>query len=93
MGIFNWLKNLFSSPSPVVPTPAPAPAPVSKPAPKKAEPKKAVAKAEPKMTKASLSKLTKSQIEEKGREFGIEVDKRQKKDKLISEVLAASKKA
>ena len=45
------------------------------------------------MTKASLSKLTKAQIEEKGREFGIEVDKRKKKDKLISEVLAASKKA
>ena len=74
MGIFNWFKNLFS-------TPAPAP---------KAEPK---AKAAPKVTKASLTKLTKAQIEEKGREFGIEVDKRQTKDKIVSQVLAASKKA
>lgn len=88
MGIFKWLKNLFSSPSPVEPIPAPEPAPAVKPAPKKAEPKAVV-----KVTKASLSKLTKAQIEEKGREFGIEVDKRQKKDKLISQVLAASKKA
>ena len=36
-----------------------------------------------KVTKASLSKLTKAQIEEKGREFGIEVDRRKKKDDLV----------
>ena len=37
-------------------------------------------------------KLTKAQIEEKGREFGIEVDRRKKKDDLVAEVLKASKK-
>ena len=35
------------------------------------------------MTKASLFKLTKAQPEEKGREFGIEVDRRKKKDDLV----------
>jgi hypothetical protein len=45
------------------------------------------------VTKASLTKLTKANLEEKGREFGIEVDKRQTKDKIVSQVLAASKKA
>ena len=51
----------------------------------KAEPKVA------KVTKASLSKLTKAQLESKGREFGIEVDKRKKKDDIVAEVLKASK--
>ena len=46
----------------------------------------------PKLTKASLSKLTKAQLEAKGREFGIELDKRKKKDALVAEVLKASKK-
>ena len=85
MGLFKWLANLFgaSKANEVVPAKAPT--------------KKVDATIDPqpaaKLSKASLSKLTKSQIEEKGREVGIEVDKRQKKDKLISEVLAASKKA
>jgi hypothetical protein len=35
--------------------------------------------------------LTKAQLETKGREFGIEVDKRKKKDDIVAEVLKASK--
>jgi hypothetical protein len=43
------------------------------------------------LTKASLSKLTKGQLEAKGREFGIELDKRKTKDDLVAEVFKASK--
>ena len=46
-------------------------------------------KAEPKVskpTKATLSKLTKKQLEEKGRELGIELDLRKKKADLVNEV-------
>ena len=60
-------------------------------APKKAPAVKAEAPA-PKLTKASLGKLTKVQLEEKGREFGVELDRRKKKDVLVAEVLKASKK-
>ena len=91
--MFKWLKDIFfGSEAPVVeskPAPAPAPAAKAAPAPKKAEP---AVKAEAKITKASLSKLTKAQLEAKGREFGIELDKRKKKDDLVAEVLKASKK-
>ena len=80
MSLFKWIASLFSSAAPEeVVTPAPAPA-------VKEEPKVA------KITKASLSKLTKAQLEEKGREFGIEVDRRKKKDAIVAEVLKASKK-
>lgn len=82
--MFKWLKEFFfgSEPTPE-PTPAPAPAPKAK-----AEPE---AKADSKPTKASLSKLTKGQLEAEGRKFGIELDKRKKKDDLVAEVLKASK--
>jgi hypothetical protein len=87
MGIFKWIASflkkieLFFTPSPakvVKTTPAPAPAPK-------------VVKAE--VTKASLSKLTKVQIETEGKKFGIDVDRRKTKASIIEEVLAASKKA
>lgn len=82
MGLFKWLAELFGAgkANEVVPAQAPkAKAPAAQPASEK-------------VTKASLSKLTKAQIEEKGREFGVEVDKRKKKDDLVAEVLKASKK-
>lgn len=45
-------------------------------------------KAKPKHNKAGLSKLTKAQLEEIGRsEFGIELDRRKKKDDLVAELL------
>ena len=82
MGFFEWIISFFKSEEPkaVEPVKAKAKAPAAQPA--SAE----------KVTKASLSKLTKAQIEEKGREFGIEVDRRKKKDDLVAEVLKASKK-
>ena len=84
--MFTWLKELFfEKPEPVKEVKVASKPAASKPAPKKAEPKVA------KVTKASLSKLTKAQLESKGKEFGIEVDKRKKKDDIVAEVLKASK--
>ena len=84
--MFTWLRELFfGKPEPVKEVKVASKPAASKPAPKKAEPKVA------KVTKASLSKLTKAQLESKGREFGIEVDKRKKKDDIVAEVLKASK--
>ena len=84
MGLFKWLAELFgaSKANEVVPAKAPT--------------KKVDATIDPKpvakLTKASLSKLTKADLELKGREFGVELDKRKKKDVLVAEVLKASKK-
>jgi hypothetical protein len=84
--MFTWLKEFFfGKPEPVVEVKVASKPASSKPAPKKAAPKVA------KTTKASLTKLTKGQLEAKGREFGIEVDKRKKKDDIVAEVLKASK--
>ena len=45
-----------------------------------------------KYTKASLSKLTKADLEQVGRsDFGIELDRRKKKDDLVAELLKAQK--
>jgi hypothetical protein len=43
-------------------------------------------------TKAKLTAMTKAQIEDLGREFGIELDKRKTKDNMISDLRAAHKK-
>lgn len=87
MSLFTWLKELFfgKAEEPKVVEPAPEP----KAAPKVA---KKVEEVAVKVTKASLSKLTKAQLEDKGREFGVELDRRKKKDDLVAEVLKASKK-
>lgn len=53
--------------------------------------KKDVAKGPKKATKASLNKLTKAQLEVRGRELGIELDKRHKKSVLVDEVFSAEK--
>ena len=98
MSFLRWIMSWFTAPAPdVVVTEAPKkatpPARVHTPVTKKATvTKKADRAPEPKMTKASLSKLTKAQLEAKGREFGIEVDKRKKKDVIVTEVINASKK-
>lgn len=45
-----------------------------------------------KHTKASLSKLTKADLEQVGRkDFGIELDRRKKKDDLVADLLKAQK--
>ena len=47
-----------------------------------------------KHTKGNLGKLTKTQLEEIGRsEFGIELDRRQKKDDLIKQLLKEQRNA
>ena len=54
--------------------------------------KKVVAKGPKKATKASLNKLTKAQLEVRGRELGVELDKRKKKSALVDEVFKAEVK-
>jgi hypothetical protein len=85
MGLFKWLADLFgaSNGNEVVPAKAP-----TKKVDATIDPQPVVAK----LSKASLSKLTKADLELKGREFGVELDKRKKKDVLVAEVLKASKK-
>jgi len=79
--MFKWLKSFFSDAGSV-----PVVIDQVMSTPKKTAAKKATVK------KADLVKLTKAQLEEKGREFGIEIDKRKKKDDLVKEVFNASKK-
>ena len=51
---------------------------------------KPVVKEKPtKMSKARLNALTKAQLETKGKELGIEVDKRVLKSKIVNEVYKA----
>lgn len=79
--MFKWLKMFFSDAGSV-----PVVIDQVMSTPKKTAAKTATVK------KADLVKLTKAQLEEKGREFGIEIDKRKKKDDLVKEVFNASKK-
>lgn len=87
--MFKWLKEIFNYNAEALPIEKKSfdpgeiltgiPAPEEKPAKKH--------------TKASLAKLTKLQLEELGRaEFGVELDRRKKKDTLVAELLAAQKK-
>ena len=56
------------------------------------EVKVAESKPAKKHTKASLSKLTKADLEQLARkDFGVELDRRKKKDDLVAEVLKAQK--
>lgn len=53
----------------------------------KAEVKQAVADVKAKLpTAAKLKEMTKAQLEEFGREFGVELDKRKTKDNMIAEL-------
>ena len=92
--MFSWLRNLFTTVEPeVVNTPA-----------KKSVTKNGVGfapKIEPvitevkteKVTKASLSKLTKVKLEEFAlATYGVDIDRRKKKEDLVKEVLKLSKK-
>ena len=73
-----------------------------KPEPVKAAPKPKVVKVEKvvevdaktvKVTKASLSKLTKQGLEDLAKvNYGVDIDKRKKKEDLVKEVLKLSKK-
>lgn len=82
MFLIDWLKKLFG----LTKTPAKV-----QPVKAKTEPKKAAVAAGPKVTKASLNKLTKAQLEEEGRKAGVELDKRKKKADLVNELFQAIK--
>ena len=83
--LIEWLKSLFGiGVKPVDPVKEPKKAAAAK-GPKKKVAAKVVAKPA-KPTKAQLNKLTKAQLEEKGREIGIELDRRKKKADLVDEV-------
>ena len=45
----------------------------------------------PKLSKARLTALTKAQLEEKGKELGIDVDRRLVKAKIVNQVYKAQK--
>ena len=88
--LIEWLKSLFGTGvNPVDPVQEPKKTAAAK-GPKKTVAAKAVSKPA-KTTKAQLNKLTKAQLEEKGREIGIELDKRKKKADLVNEVFTALK--
>lgn len=59
----------------------------------KTEVKEKVAEVKAKLpTAAKLKALTKAQLEDLGREFGIELDKRKTKDKMIADLKSEHKK-
>ena len=70
--MFNWIKNIFGTETD-----------------KTLKLSDHVAKKKPLLlvpSKAELSKLTKVKLEDKGREHGIELDRRLAKDKLVNEL-------
>ena len=79
MFLIDWFKKLFGGEV--------APAKID---PVK-EPKKAAAAKGPKVSKASLSKLTKVQLEVEGRKAGVELDRRKKKAELVDELFKVLK--
>jgi len=93
--MLNWLKTLFGVGEVDKAVEAIQPEPVkTKPKPKKIEKVVEVDAKTVKVTKASLSKLTKQGLEDLAKaNYGVDIDKRKKKDELVKEVLALSKKA
>ena len=99
--MFSWLRNLFTTAEPeVVNTPAKKSvtkngvgfAPKIEPVITEVKKVSAKVKTE-KVTKASLSKLTKVKLEEFAlATYGVDIDKRKKKADLVNEVLKLSKK-
>jgi hypothetical protein len=77
-------KKVVKKVAPKIATKSKAITPKAKP---KATPKSlATPKVEKKSTKKELSKLTKVQLEELGRQKGIELDRRLTKDKLVKQL-------
>lgn len=82
--MFNWLKNFFN------PTKDPEWWGLVDNGIKKIVEEEIVPSINPKFTKKQLLEYTKTQLELLGRtDFGIELDKRKKKDTLIDEILKA----
>ena len=90
--MFGWIKKVFAPAPQITPEPTPevegvveevieevkAPEPVDE---------VVVEVTEPEYTVESLTKLTKLQLEALGREHGIELDRRKRKDTLVKELL------
>ena len=94
--MFKWMKSLFVSEEAVtVPIESLPEVKVEKAKPI-AQPKKVVKEVKPKaekVTKASLSSLSKVKLEEFAKAtYGVDIDRRKKKDELVKEVLKLSKK-
>ena len=93
--MFKWMKDLFVTAEDVA---EPVTQKLSEITPKPLTPKKIekvveVELSTVKVTKAGLSKLTKQGLEDFAKEtYGVDIDKRKKKDELVKEVLALSKK-
>ena len=93
--MFKWMKSLFVTAEDVaIPTQKLSnvvPKPLT---PKKIEKVVEVEVTEVKATKASLSKLTKQGLEDFAKQnYGVDIDKRKKKEELVKEVIKLSKKA
>ena len=92
--MFKWMKSLFVTAEDVA---EPVTQKLSEIAPEPLTPKKiekVVEVAEVKVTKASLSKLTKQGLEDFAKAtYGVDIDRRKKKEELVKEVLKLSKKA
>ena len=93
--MFKWMKNLFITAEDVA---IPVTQKLSEIAPKPLEIKKIEKVVEVevdtvKATKASLSKLTKQGLEDFAKvNYGVDIDKRKKKEELVKDVLKLSKK-
>lgn len=77
--MLKWIKNIFSSEKPLVLTDE------VKEVKKKTETKTLVVKPSFK-NKKELSSMTKAKLEEVGRVYGIELDRRLTKDKLVNQL-------
>jgi len=77
--MLKWIKNIFSSEKPLVLTDE------VKEVKKKIETKPLVVKPSFK-NKKELSSMTKAKLEEVGRVYGIELDRRLTKDKLVTQL-------
>jgi|SaaInl59LU_5_DNA_1037362.scaffolds.fasta_scaffold27653_2 hypothetical protein len=94
--MFKWIKNLFVTAEAVTVPVESLPEVKVETVKPVAEPKKVVSAAPvtKKVTKASLSSLSKVKLEEFAKAtYGVDIDRRKKKDDLVKEVLKLSKKA
>jgi len=93
--MFKWMKSLFVTAEDVA---EPVTQKLSEITPKPLTPKKIEKVVEVevntvKATKASLSKLTKQGLEDFAKvNYGVDIDKRKKKEELVKDVLKLSKK-
>ena len=97
--MFNLIKRLFGTDSKTAtaqktkPTAAAATTTTKKPTPKPSETKKSASKTGG-LTKSSLGKMTKVQLEDYAKkEFKVDLDRRKKKQDLVDEVIKLSKKS